>query len=51
VIVLGQRAVYDVATAVIALVTLVVLLRFKIPEPIVIVLTGIVGLLVFPGLK
>ncbi|MBI2210628.1 MAG: chromate efflux transporter [Deltaproteobacteria bacterium] len=51
VIVLGQRAIYDLPTALIALVTLVVLVRAKIPEPILIILAGGVGLLVFVGLK
>jgi len=51
VIVLGRRAVYDLPTALIGLVTLVILLRFKIPEPILIVLAGVVGLLVFLGVK
>jgi chromate transporter len=47
VIVLGRRAVYDPATAAIALITLAVLLRFKIPEPFVILAAGVVGLLVY----
>ncbi|MBI2349722.1 MAG: chromate efflux transporter [Deltaproteobacteria bacterium] len=51
VIVLGQRAIYDLPTALIALVTLVVLVRAKIPEPILIILAGGVGLLVFVGLE
>ena len=51
VIVLGQRAIYDLPTALIALVTLVVLVRAKIPEPILIILAGGVGLLVFVGLQ
>lgn len=51
VIVLGQRAIYDLPTALIALATLVVLVRAKIPEPILIILAGVVGLLVFVGLK
>lgn len=51
VIVLGQRAIYDLPTALIAFVTLIVLVRFKIPEPILIILAGVVGLLVFLGGK
>ena len=51
VIVLGQRAIYDLPTALIALATLVVLVRAKIPEPILIILAGGVGLLVFVGLQ
>jgi chromate transporter len=46
-IVLGRRAIYDVPTVLIALGTLVVLLRTRrIPEPILILLAGAVGLLV-----
>jgi chromate transporter len=45
VIVLGRRAVYDFATAIIALLTLVILLRYKIPEPLVIIAAGAAGLL------
>ena len=51
VIVLGQRAIYDLPTALIALATLLVLARSKIPEPILIILAGGVGLLVFAGLQ
>ena len=49
--VLGKRAIYDLPTALIALVTLGILVRFKIPEPILILLAGVVGLLVFPGVR
>ena len=48
VIVLTQRAVYDVPTGLIALVGLGVLWRFKIPEPIVVLVAGAIGLLVWP---
>jgi chromate transporter len=42
--VLGKRALYDVPTVLIALVTLVVLLKFKkIQEPLVIAAAGVVG--------
>ena len=45
--VLGRRAVIDVPTALIAVVTLVLLLRVrKIPEPLVIVGAGVVGIVV-----
>jgi chromate transporter len=44
--VLGRRAVTDVPTVLIALVTLAVLFRFKkVPEPLVIIVAGTVGLL------
>ncbi len=46
--VLGKRAIFDIPTALIALVTLGVLIRFKIPEPLLILLTGVVGLVLFP---
>jgi chromate transporter len=43
--VLGRRAIFDLPTALIAAATLVTLLKTKrVPEPIVIVLAGIVGL-------
>jgi chromate transporter len=45
-VVLGRRAIFDVPTAVIALVTLGVLVKVrKAPEPLVIVAAGVVGLL------
>lgn len=47
VVVLAARAIYDVPTAVIALVTFGVLWRFKIPEPIVVLVAGAVGLVVW----
>jgi len=47
VILLGRRAIYDVPTAAVALVSLVVLWRFKVPEPILVAAAGIVGLVVF----
>jgi chromate transporter len=43
--VLGRRALFDVATVLIALATLAVLLRFKkVQEPLLIVAAGAVGL-------
>ena len=47
VVVLAARAIYDVPTAVIALLTLGVLWRFKIPEPFVVVAAAAVGLVVW----
>lgn len=46
--VLGKRAIFDWPTTLIALLTLGILVRFKIPEPILILLTGVVGIVVFP---
>jgi chromate transporter len=44
--VLGRRAIIDIWTAAIAVATLIVLLKVKnIPEPLVIVATGLIGLL------
>jgi chromate transporter len=47
VILLARRAIYDVPTAVVALVSLAVLWRFKVPEPILVAAAGIVGLIAF----
>jgi chromate transporter len=47
VVVLAMRAIYDVPTAVIALATLGVLWRFKVPEPIVVVAAAAVGVAVW----
>ncbi len=47
VIVLGRRAISDIPTAVIAAATLVVLIRFKVPEPIIVIIAGLLGLLLF----
>jgi chromate transporter len=45
--VLGRRALVDAATAAIALATLVVLVRFRrVPEPVIIVIAGALGVLV-----
>jgi chromate transporter len=48
VIVLGARAITDLPTAVIALVSLAVLWRYKISEPIIVSIAGLVGLVVWP---
>jgi len=48
-LILGQKAIFDIPTALIALVTLGLLIRFKIQEPILIALAGIAGLIFFPG--
>jgi len=46
VILLGQGAIFDLATAVIGLVSLAVLWRFKLHEPIVV--AGLAGLVLWP---
>ena len=48
VIVLGARAITDLPTALIALVSLAVLWRYKIPEPIIVSVAGLVGLVLWP---
>ena len=47
VVLLARRAVYDVPTAAVALVSLAVLWRFKVPEPILVAAAGAAGLLAF----
>lgn len=47
VIVLGRRAIIDVPTVVIAVATLGILMRFKVPEPITIAIAGLIGLFIF----
>src|SRR5687767_2350494 len=51
VIVLGARAIIDLPTAIIALVSLGLLWRFKISEPIMVTLSGIVGLILWPLMR
>ncbi len=48
VIVLATRAITDLPTAIIALVSFGVLARFKISEPIIVTLSGLVGLILWP---
>jgi chromate transporter len=48
VIVLGARAITDLSTAVIALISLGVLWRFKVSEPILVTISGLVGLILWP---
>jgi chromate transporter len=48
VLVLGARAIKDVPTALIAVVSLAVLWRYKIPEPVIVSVAGIVGLILYP---
>jgi len=48
VVVLAQRAIVDVPTALIALVGFGVLWRFKVPEPLVVLAAGGVGLALWP---
>jgi chromate transporter len=48
VIVLGARAITDLPTAAIALISLGVLWQFKISEPILVTVSGLVGLILWP---
>ena len=51
VIVLAERSIVDVVTALIALVTIGVMWRFKkMPEPLVVCVAAVIGLLAFPAL-
>ncbi len=50
VLVLGARSVNDAPTALITIVSLAVLWRYKIPEPIIVSVAGLVGLIVYPML-
>ncbi|MCC6237282.1 MAG: chromate efflux transporter [Dehalococcoidia bacterium] len=48
VLLLGQRALFDIPTVVIALVGLVLIWRFRVQEPYLVVGSGIAGLLLYP---
>ncbi len=48
VIVLARRAVYDVPTALIALAAMLLLLKWKVPEPVLIVGAALAGLALYP---
>lgn len=48
VIVLAQRAIIDVPTALIALIGFGVLWRYKVPEPVLVLAAGLVGLALWP---
>ena len=51
VLVLGARAIIDLPTAIIALVSFALLWRFKISEPIMVTVSGLVGLVLWPLLR
>jgi chromate transporter len=51
VIVLGLRAITDIPTAIIALVSFAVLWRYKIGEPIIVTISGLIGLLLWPLMR
>jgi chromate transporter len=43
-----MRAITDLPTAAIGLASLAILWRYKIPEPIIVTISGIVGLILWP---
>jgi len=51
VLILGSRALIDIATVLIALVSLAVLWRFKLSEPVLVTISGVVGLILWPLLR
>jgi chromate transporter len=51
VIVLGARAITDLPTALIALISFGVLWRFKISEPIIVTASGLIGLILWPLIR
>ncbi len=51
VVVLGLRSIFDVPTALIALVTFGLLWRFKLQEPIVVTAAGLAGLVIWPLMR
>jgi chromate transporter len=51
VIVLATRAITDLPTAIIALVSFGVLWRYKISEPLIVTISGIIGLVLWPLIK
>ena len=52
VVVLGKRSIIDLPTALLALVTILLLLKLKkLPEPVIVAGAALVGLVVYPLLK
>jgi chromate transporter len=51
VLVLAGRAIVDLPTAIIVVVSFAILWRFKISEPIMVTISGIVGLILWPLLR
>jgi chromate transporter len=51
VVVIALRAIYDVPTALIALASLGILWRYKVPEPILVVAAAVTGLIVWPLMR
>ena len=51
VIVLSGRAIIDFPTAIIGLISLAVLWRYKVPEPVIVAISGVVGLILWPLIR
>jgi chromate transporter len=51
VVVLGSRSIFDMPTALIGLVALGLLWRFKLQEPVVVMAAGVVGLILWPLMR
>ena len=51
VVLLGARAIIDLPTAAIALISLAVLWRYKVSEPVLVTISGIVGLMLWPLIR
>jgi chromate transporter len=51
VVVIAVRAIYDVPTVLIALASVGILWRYKVPEPILVVAAAVVGLIVWPLMR
>src|SRR5215213_7280553 len=51
VVVLGQRAIIDIPAAAIALASLGILWRFKVPEPLLVVAAGAIGIIVWAAVR
>ena len=49
--VIALRAIYDIPTALIAVISLAILWRYKVPEPILVTAAGILGLMIWPLMR
>jgi chromate transporter len=48
-VILAQGSIVDTATAIIGLVSLLILWRFKLPEPLLIAIAAVAGILLYRG--
>ena len=51
VVLLGARAIMDAPTALIGLISLAVLWRYKVSEPVIVTISGLVGLILWPLMR